>query len=99
MEIARSFHVSSRNYAMELLENIQIKGWNKWSILIDVNSMTLYFNTNRNRELRYVSFDSFDFSEKPAEMLDIHADLSGDVASEFIDYTYERYFERAKERA
>ena len=94
-----SVHVSPRDYAMGLLEEIQIKGWNKWSILIDVNKMTLYFHTNRNRQLRYVSFDSFDFSEKPARLMDIHADLSGDMTSEFIGYTYERNFEHTKERA
>jgi len=95
-----STHVSPRDYALELLKEIKIKGWNKWSILVDVNNMTIYFHTNRNRKLRYFSFNNFDFSdEKPARLLDIHADLSGDVTPDFIDYTYERNFEHTKERA
>jgi hypothetical protein len=35
----------------------------------------------------------------PAQILDIHADLSGNVASDFVDYSYERNYELTMERA
>jgi len=88
-----------RDYALELLEEISIKGWNKWQILVDVRNMVIYFHTNRNRELRFVSFESFDFDEKPDQMLDIHTDLTGDVSAVFEDYTFERNYEHNRERA
>jgi len=95
-----SVHKAPKDYALKLLDEIKIKGWNKWGILFDVKNMIFYFHTNRNRDLRYFSLGDFDFSdEKPSQLLDIHADLSGDVASDFVDYAYEKNFEHTKERA
>ena len=59
-----------------------------------------YFHTNRNRKLRFFYFKDFDFTEGgPAQILDIHADLSGNVASDFVDYSYENNYELTMERA
>lgn len=92
-------HTSPSEYALEILNEIAIRGWNKWAILIDVTNMTIYFHTNQNRTLRQVSLASFDVTSGPAQLLDIHADLSGDVAAEFADYTYEANLRHAEERA
>jgi len=94
-----SVHASPVEYGLKLLDDIQIKGWNKWSILVDAQNMMVYFHTNRNRQLRYVSLKSFDFSQQPAQLLDIHGDGSGDVTSEFVDYSYERNLQLTEERA
>ncbi len=88
-----------RDYALELVEEISIKGWNKWGILVDIRNMVIYFHTNRNRELRYVSFESFDFNRSLDLMLDIHADLAGDVGAAFEEYTFDRNYEHNRERA
>jgi len=96
----QSIHKSPRDYALKILEEIQIKGWNKWSILVNVTNMKIYFHTNKNRKLRYLSFNDFNFNEKKPEIiLDVHSDLSGDVTSDFVEYTYERNFEHTQERA
>jgi len=92
-------HASPTEYALDMLREIRIRGWNKWAILVDVKKMSVYFHTNGNRELRYIAFASVDFSEGPTELLDIHGDLSGDLATEFVDYTYERNLAHAEERA
>jgi penicillin V acylase-like amidase (Ntn superfamily) len=92
-------HGPARDYAWSILKDIRIRGWNKWAILVDLKTMTVFFHTDRNRRVRSVAFASFDFSPGPAELLDIHADLAGDVAGAFVDYTYERNFEHAQARA
>jgi len=95
-----SIHASPKDYALKILDEIKIKGWNKWAILVDVKNMRIYFHTNKNRKLRFLSFSDFDFSGKQSpKLLDIHANLSGDISTNFIDYTYERNFLHTKERA
>jgi hypothetical protein len=94
-----SKHPSARDYALDIVQELGIKRWNKWAILVDVKNMTAYFHTDRNRKLRHVSFDAFDFTRGPAEFLDMHADLSGDLAGEFLGYTYEKNLQHAEERA
>jgi choloylglycine hydrolase len=90
---------SARDHALDTLKSIQIRGWNKWAILVDVKSMAVYFHTNLNRKLRQVSFADFDFNPGPALLLDIHANLAGDVTAAFEPYTYERNLSHCEERA
>jgi penicillin V acylase-like amidase (Ntn superfamily) len=99
-EFDPALQTSTEKYALQLLDEIKVNGWNKWGILADVTNMKFTFYTNRNRKLRYFDFKDFDFADgKPAQILDIHSDLSDDVASNFVDYSYERNLELAMERA
>ena len=99
-EFDPTIHTSAEQYALQLLDEIKSRGWNKWGLLADVTNMKFYFYTYRNQNLRYVHFKDFDFADgKPAQILDIHADLSGDVASNFVAYSYEKNYELAMERA
>ena len=60
------------------------------SIAYDVQHRRISFHTLDNGDIRYVDMSSFDFScQTPVKVLDIQADLSGNVAGDFIDYTYE----------
>ncbi len=86
-------------YARTILEDIAIKRWNKWSILVDVTNLTVYFHTDVNRRLRYFSLSGFDLDRRPAEILDIHGSGWGDVTGRFEDYTRERNLELTRERA
>jgi penicillin V acylase-like amidase (Ntn superfamily) len=88
-----------QDYALDILKEIRIPRWNKWAILVDVNAMTVTFHTDRNRRLRHVAFADFDFGAGPDQLLDIHADLAGNVAAAFVDYTYARNLAHAQERA
>ena len=87
-------HPSPLEYGWDILENTRIRGWNKWSILVDVRQGMFYFNTARNREIRKLSLKGIDFSPgRPSRMLDIHTELTGDIAAGFTDYTFERNLE------
>jgi len=99
-EFDQGINTSAEEYALKLLDEIKTKRWNKWGILADVTNMKFYFRTNRNRKLRFFYFKDFDFADGgPGRILDIHADVSGNVASDFVDYSYEKNYEHAMERA
>jgi len=77
------------NYGFDILGQLE-RGGTQWSVICDMTRMRIYFKTSLGNSIKYTSFDSFDFSNKtPAKILDINADLSGDVTKEFADYTTE----------
>ena len=99
-EFNLSEHSSPKDYALQILNEIQIEGWNKWSILIDVRNMIIYFQTNKNRKLRYLSLSDFEFTaDQNNKFLDIHADLTGDVSASFIDYAYDENLRHTRDLA
>ena len=60
-----------------------------WNIVFDIKNLRIYLRTFENPKIRYINVNSFDFSCKtPVKVLDIQAELSGDVTSKFIDYNY-----------
>ena len=80
------------DYGFDILRQLEAvidqTKWTQWSIVCDMKRLKVYFRTSVGRDIRYVSFDSFDFSnELPVKILDINADLSGNVAEKFKDYT------------
>ena len=91
---------SSLECAWEVLAATRIRGWNKWSIVVDVPGRTVYFNTEGDREIRYLSLEGIDFScDTPAQVLDVHESLSGDVSQDLMDYSYENNLEFLQGRA
>jgi len=75
------------DYGFDILGQLE-RGGTQWSIVCDMKRLRIYFRTSLGKSIRYTSFDSFDFSNKTAvKILDINADLSGDVTKKFTDYT------------
>ena len=73
--------------AFAILESAHAPNWTRWRIVYDPAAATVYFRTDRNMELRWVSFASFDGACASAvQVLDINAPGSGDVAPYFTDY-------------
>ncbi len=60
----------------------------RWSIVYDQNNRRIHFRTHGNPNIRVIDMASFDFScQTPVQILDITANLSGDVSNRFVDYT------------
>ena len=77
------------DYGFDILRQLE-RGGTQWSIICDMKRLRIYFKTSLGKNIRYTSFESFDFSNKtPAKILDINADISGDVTKKFADYTTE----------
>ena len=75
-------------YALETLQAVAQQS-TAWSIVFDPASLRIYFRTNRNTQVRYVDFSKLDFScNAPIRMLDIHAELSGDISRAFQEYSH-----------
>lgn len=89
-------------YAFEILENVavgeieEIDGvkvrsigvTTEFSMVYNIKNFRIYFRTLENKKIRSINLNSFDFSCKsPVKILDVQADLSGDVTKKFIDYT------------
>ena len=60
----------------------------RWSIVYDQKNRRIHFRTHGNPEMRVIRLDAFDFSYKTSvKVLDVTANLSGDVSGKFVDYT------------
>lgn len=76
------------DYAFDILKNVRSSMDTQWSIIYDMQNLRAFFRTLSNQQIRYVDLKPFDLScAKPVKVLDIHAQLSGDVTDNFIDYT------------
>ena len=50
--------------------------------------MTVYFRTYANPQIRHIDVSDFDFSRAtPVKILDVNADLHGNVTDSLSDYT------------
>jgi hypothetical protein len=78
------------DYTFNILSNLAWVVPTMWSAAYDVQHRRISFHTLDNGDIRYLDMSSFDFScQTPVRVLDIQEDLSGNVAGDFIDYTYE----------
>ncbi len=76
-------------YAFDILAEVTGSS-TQWSIVYDVAQRRVYFSTLENPKMREIDLNAFDYScDTPVKVLDINADLAGDVTGEFIDYTEE----------
>ena len=79
------------DYALSSLRKVSmrpISGRSRWRSVYDPTNKRIYFNSFDDQEVRYFNTDAFDYScTTPAKALDVNAKLSGDVTSNFVDYT------------
>ena len=88
------------DYAFEILKSVSWsvdREWQgtpftsntRWSIVYDQRNLHIHFRTHGNPKTRLIRLGAFDFScNTPASVLDVTADLSGDVSDKFVDYTW-----------
>ena len=89
---------SAVDYAFDIISNVRANGmgymlgeplYTQWSIVYDIKNLKVYFYTRGNEQIRYFALSSFDFSCKtPVTILDINSNLSGDVATNFVNCTH-----------
>lgn len=77
------------SYTFGILDAVKAGSWTKFQTVFDIKNRMMYFKSLQNRQLRYFDFDAFDFScSTVSMMLDVNADLSGDVTGSFIEYDW-----------
>ena len=76
-------------YGFDILKQLE-RGGTQWSVICDLKNLHVYLRTPVAREIRHFSLKSFDLScNTPVKMIDMHANLSGDITKDFVDYTPE----------
>jgi choloylglycine hydrolase len=77
-------------YVFQILDAVKQGSWTKFQTSFDIKNRVVYFKSQQNWQLRYFRFDAFDFScQNNSKILDINANLSGDVTDKFTDYTWQ----------
>jgi penicillin V acylase-like amidase (Ntn superfamily) len=78
------------DYAFETLAEVSNPGWTQWSIVFDPHNLRVYYRTKENPTIRSLDFNQLDFTCGGAiPMLDVHADLAGDISTEFGVYDHD----------
>jgi choloylglycine hydrolase len=78
------------DYAFGILKNVSQGNATQWSIVYDVNDLTIQFKTRKSPTVKSMNLKDFDFScETPCRVLDIDWDRGGNVLACFENYTME----------
>jgi len=79
---------SAIDYSFDILRNVAQGAHTQWSIVYDGRNRAVHFFTRVAMQKRSLNLKSFDFAcSSPVKILDVNANLSGDVAAKFSDYT------------
>jgi len=71
-------------------ENMKLLMRAKWNIVYDISNKRIHFLTGRHQKVRTIPLNAFDFEgNTDVQVLDIQAQLEGDVRNNFITYSYE----------
>jgi choloylglycine hydrolase len=75
-------------YGFNILSNVAMGDYTKWSIIYDVKNLRIHFKTLDNKKTKYIKLTSLDFScETPVKTVDINIKSSGNINSKLINYT------------
>jgi len=78
------------DHAFDILGNVSQGSFTKWSIVYDITNKTIQFKTNRFRQIKTVSFASFDFNcTAKSKTSDMNQTGTGKVENLFLDFTPE----------
>ena len=83
---------SAVDYAFDTLEQVSGEKVSRsttfWSIVFDTENFIVYFRTKMSPHIRYIDMGMCDFScTNPVLMVDINENLSGDVTTDFKEYS------------
>ena len=75
------------NYGFEILNAVSARR-TVWSIVYDNIKMKIHFRTRMNSKMRVIDVTRLDYAcQTPVQLIDINAQLSGDVTDRFENYT------------
>jgi penicillin V acylase-like amidase (Ntn superfamily) len=91
-EFASSRTEEAVDYAFDTLEAVSRED-TVWSFVYDPADLRVYFRSNRNPEIRSLDFADLDFScRTPVRLLDVHANVSGDISDDLVAYSHTASF-------
>lgn len=76
------------DHAFDILSEVAQGNYTKWSIVYDITNKTIQFKTNRFKQIKTVSFSSFDFNcSSISKVWDMNQAGSGKVEALFENFT------------
>jgi choloylglycine hydrolase len=76
------------DYGFGILSSVSQGEWSVWNMIYDLVDRRIHFRTFEKKDIRYVDLDSLDFScASEVEILDINADLAGNIHQDLSPYT------------
>lgn len=76
------------NYSFDILDAVNTQGYTQWSIVYDMNSLTVYFKTRSYTGIKKIEFGKFGLGCKgPVKMLNMRMDTDGNVNRLFLPYS------------
>lgn len=95
-DMASAFHILSHvaNFGETdeeiTFENMELLMRAKWNIVYDISNKEIHFLTGGHQKIRTIRLNALDFDgDADVQVLDIQAQLVGDVSHNFIPYSYE----------
>ncbi len=80
----------SVRYAFDTLAGVAQPGYTQWSIVYEIDRGRIHFRTKDQPKIRTVSLKELDFRcASPVRVLDLQADLAGDVTAKLVPYSRE----------
>jgi len=77
-------------YAFGLLADVAAGTQTRWGFVCDTGNRVFYLKSYANPKTRFIDLKTIDFScDRPAAMLDAHADLGGDISAAFREYSHD----------
>ena len=94
------------DYSFGILDEVAQGDFTKWSIVYDLKNKTVNFRVNGSRQVKSVSFSSFNFScKEKSKVFLLDTEAKGNVSSMFTDFSIginkqvvEKSFEESSER-
>lgn len=84
----RGVFKSAIDYAFAILRDVAQGSHTQWRLVYDLRNLTVHFITNQAQQVRHVNLQAFDFAcAAPVKILDVNADISGNIVSHFSNYT------------
>ena len=76
------------DYAFDILGEVSQGNYTKWSIVYDITNKKIQFKTNRFKQIKTVSFSSFDFNcSSVAKVWDMNQAVSGNINTLFENFS------------
>jgi len=79
------------DYLFDILKKVSQGEWTRWSIVYDINNLSIHYFTGNNKTIRKIDLKNIDFSCSP-EKLYINIDSNYTNPQDFQKYNYEYNF-------
>ncbi len=87
---AAAAHAAAVEYVFQV-QSIVSRASTVWTAVFDPRNLRVYFRTGRDPRIREIAFAKLDFTSRtPVRMLDVNADLAGDISERLPEYSHEQ---------